>query len=132
METSIIDMLSQSVEGLLYSSESDEPFDVIEWHGEGIALDERRILELTSSDADTSVETLTLDDFFGPLIADEAWFGREERESAEKYRSLRDLLCRELSDVRMYRVGEVEVGVYIVGRTADGEWVGLHTRSVET
>jgi len=32
----------------------------------------------------------------------------------------------------VFRVGKVKVDVFVVGKTADGDWAGLRTTSVET
>ena len=53
-------------------------------------------------------------------------------EEGERWVALRRAIERNLTDVRVFRVGERRVDVYVVGRTRGGEWVGLHTTSVET
>jgi len=43
------------------------------------------------------------------------------------------VIGEQLSGVRVYKVGdEAERAVYIVGKTTDGKWAGLHTTVVET
>ena len=54
--------------------------------------------------------------------------GEEETNSPH----LAKVIEENLSDVRVFKVGEVNIDVYIVGRTKQGDWVGLHTKAVET
>ena len=61
--------------------------------------------------------------FFGEL---------DGTENADQFRRLRGTLEERLSDVRVFRVGERRVEVYLMGRNPAGGWVGLHTVSVET
>ena len=56
----------------------------------------------------------------------------EGTSQGERYRQLRAVLCERLSPLEVFRVGAVKVDIYLVGRTGDGAWVGLHTTSVET
>ena len=41
-------------------------------------------------------------------------------------------LAHHLNGVTVFKVGEVEVDVYVVGRTADGRYAGVKTKVVET
>ena len=45
---------------------------------------------------------------------------------------LQQAVDQRLSGLRVFRIGEVNIDVYVVGRTADGQWAGLKTHSVET
>lgn len=62
-------------------------------------------------------------DFFAALA---------DSEDAARFKSLEAILCGNLSDLKVFRVGSVKVDIYIVGRTAEGLWLGVHTSSVET
>jgi hypothetical protein len=37
-----------------------------------------------------------------------------------------------LKDIRGYRVGEIEIDIYVLGKDSSGDVVGLQTLSVET
>jgi len=48
------------------------------------------------------------------------------------HRKLRGVLESSLTNLRVLRIGEIEVQVYLIGKTPGGSWAGLHTVSVET
>ena len=54
------------------------------------------------------------------------------RAKAARFGALQRLFYEQLSDLTVYRVGEVEVQVFTVGRDADGRYVGLRTTVIET
>ena len=124
--------LQAAIEGLFYPSESDAPFAYIcfpaEAHGD---LDRERLLDLLDVPTNTPVNVQSPDAFFGELIKPQEWWGETEKLDAEKYRVLRRLMEQRLASLTVFRVGEVEVDVYVLGAYED-DLVGLHTRSVET
>src|SRR3954467_3292251 len=120
-----INALKGATKGLLYMSETDAPFQTFAWkHGEG-ALTDKKVLELSKHELGTKIEKVKLDEFLG----DYAEGGDED---AEKYKNLLRVINEHLSDVRVFKVGQVNLDIYIVGRTRQGDWVGLQTKAVET
>ena len=126
----IIDRLKQATTDLLWSSESDYPFEVVTWE---------LGTELTSSDlfsniydTDLAIESITLTDLFEPVLMIEDWYEQTELDLVDRYTTLLDSIGNDLSEVQVFRVGEVEIDIYIIGKTPTGEIVGLKTRSVET
>lgn len=132
MSTQIMQTLDQAVDGLLYTSESDEPFEVVCWPDDGKPLDANKLFELISCPPGTPVTLISLDDFFKDLITVQSWYGNAEKATVQKYRNLEEIIRWNLRDVRVFRVGEVQVGIYIVGVTSEGDWAGVKTISVET
>ena len=47
-------------------------------------------------------------------------------------RTLQKVVGEQLSGVKVFRFGDVDVDVYLVGTTKGGEWAGLKTKAVET
>lgn len=52
--------------------------------------------------------------------------------TAERYARLQTKLTSELTDLKVFRFGEVNISTFIVGRAKSGELVGLLTGQVET
>ncbi len=52
--------------------------------------------------------------------------------NAERFSRLNDKLTSELTDLKVFRFGEVNISTFIVGRSRSGELVGLLTGQVET
>jgi nuclease A inhibitor-like protein len=118
-EDGLKERLEAACKGLLYPSESDEPFEFVRLEGAGRkSLTAERLLAALGLDAATPVREQTVDAFFEAL-------------PEEEFGALRKALEAELRGLKVFRVGEVEVKVYVMGRAA-GAWVGLRTMSVET
>lgn len=118
---------------LLWMSESDYPFVVFLWEvGEKIQLDIPRVLEFSKRPPDTEVRTLEFERFFRRAITFKDWHDEAEMESVKKYQHLVDSLRECLTDLRVYKIGEITIDVYIVGMTASGDFAGLSTVSIET
>ncbi len=122
---------SEATECLLMMSESDYPLEVIRWEGKDeLTPDDLR--RRAGVDAATPVAEVTLTDFFGTAAGEQDWKSENELATARRYQELMRLLTVELEAVRVYRVGEINIGVYVVGRSSEGNWLGVSTRVVET
>jgi Nuclease A inhibitor-like protein len=117
--------LREASQGLLYPSETDAPFEPFSWGKAEGDLTPQKAARLAGVPAGAPVEQQSLADFFKYLTADGA-------ENADKYKKLQQAIGATLSGARVFRIGRVNIDVYIVGKTKDGHWAGLKTRSVET
>lgn len=115
--------------GLSFPSERDAPIEALEF-GAGEPSEEAVRAKLEAP-ADAPLETETVEALFAPLLVapEEGGVGPDE---AARYREIAALLRDHLEAVRVYRVGKVEVNVLALGKHADGTWLGLRTRVVET
>ena len=114
----------EAIKGLLYMSETDAPFKLVRWEKSIPQMTPTALLALSKNDPRARVEEQTLDEFFTDLV-------RDESESAEQYKCLLTTLQKHLTNLRVYRIGQVEIGVYILGE-AEGDWQGVKTKAVET
>jgi hypothetical protein len=124
--------LKEACNGLLFMSESDYPFEVFVWEKqaeESLAAEE--VAQHTGHPADAPVKVVTLSDFFRAATEEQDWFGPEEKESAAKFKSLESTIASTLNNVKVYRVGQVEIDVYILG-TCGNDCIGLSTKVIET
>ena len=115
--------IRKACEGLEYPSESDTPFDVIQWPAAGAATAQAQVASHNRSGR--KIEELAPDDFFAELF---------EGDDGDRYRRLRATLEGHVKNLKIFRVGsgEVHVDIYLLGQSASGDWIGLHTISVET
>jgi hypothetical protein len=128
--TTLLQTIEDAARGLLFPSESDfpiEPFLYGDQRPTPAALLERRGLA-----PDTNVDETTLEDFFAGLTEAPKDASEEERASAGRFRSLMKLLEKNLDDIRVYRLGKVDIEVVVLGRDASGTWLGVRTNVVET
>jgi hypothetical protein len=123
--------LRELTRGMLFMSESDYPLEVVRWEGVE-ELTPEHLRRTAGVDPDSPVEERAVADFFRVAAGEQEWKGAAELASARKYQSLVRLLEDNLRDVRVYRVGAVNIGVYVVGRSVEGNWLGVSTRVVET
>lgn len=97
-------------------SESDYPFEVVRWGGE-IAITSEYLHGISGAGEASEIVEIDLDTFFGA-------YGHFEK--------LWELLKDNLSDLQVYKVGVISIAVYIVGRSPEGNWLGLSTRLIQT
>lgn len=119
------------VKDLYYISETDaeiEPF--VGKNAE--SANKESLLSQTGAAADSKVEELNFDDFFLRLTEIQDWFGDEEKKSAAKFSQLKELLQKELKDLKIFKVGQIELDIYAVGLDSNSVLTGIKTKSVET
>lgn len=127
--------LEEACEDLWWSSESDYPVEVV-WQPEvDISPDsaaeaaDRWVSKLHSEDA---VKKVDLNDFFERAIAPKSWHTDEDKEQLRRLQTLRDFLTDQMPDLQVYRCGEVEIRVYVLGCAEGKVLAGIRTTVVET
>jgi hypothetical protein len=128
----LVQQLVSAVANLSWPSETDAPFDIARWTELPAAQPStEQILQQALLPPETPVETVELDHFFEPTKP-QPWHSPEEQAIAEQFQNLQMLLQQSLEEIQVYRCGEIELEIYIVGRTRQGDWIILHTAAVET
>lgn len=125
----LVNNLRSLTTNLLWMSEADYPFSVIYW--ENVDNIPEKLLQINSNRY-TTLEVRELDSFFSRATEEKDWYGEEEKAECKRYQDLVNLLKTNLSEVKVYRVGEVEINCYILGKTDSGTIAGLSTIIVET
>lgn len=90
------------------------------------------ILEQTGNASDSPVEERDFTEFFARLVEIQDWFGEEETKTAERYLLLKKLLEKNLRYLKVYKIGKVQLDVYVVGLDAENRLTGIKTKAVET
>ena len=111
----IVTSLLHATDGLLFMSESDYPFELIQWEGPTEPTADF-IRNVAGESEDSPVQKLEVRQFL----------------SLGRYQRLLSALQHNLSDLRVYKVGRINMPVYVVGRNREGRWLGVATRVVET
>jgi hypothetical protein len=127
--------ITEAAVGLVYSSESDRPFVPFSLPASAAPPwppEPRAFARMVGAQGGDPVVEQSLDAFFRRHIelvepADEAAWRLLPR-----YDALKRLLETELSDVRVFRIGRVQVHCFIVGRDVDCHILGLTTVAIET
>jgi hypothetical protein len=123
--------LRKAIDGLVFMSEKDAPFEAFEWDAEG-TLTPKLVRELGGHPKKEAVSETDFHEFFDALTQEQDWHGEEEKEQVRKYRDLLATFEKEVTDPTIYRVGKINARYYIVGRSQAGHWVGVKTEAVET
>jgi hypothetical protein len=119
----------QLSEALLFMSETDAPLTYyelsMEKSKEWPPSTAGQFLQLIGEDPATHVEKLAPEKFFRDLRP-----GNEDRE--DQVAALQKALTGELRDLEGFRVGEIQIQIFVLGTDNSGKVVGLRTLSVET
>ena len=118
---------------LMYPSESDEKigyFEIEHSTNEKLAMIDFRMYNGIKSE--TVITEIFFDDFFKPLIKTEDWFGDDEKKWSEDSLKLKNLLSEKARDFQGFKVGSIEIDVFVFGKAEECKWVGLKTKVVET
>ena len=118
---------------LLYPSESDEPIEFVETYlrmAEPLTVS--HIKDWLMLPPSNYVEEITEAEFWEPVVTVEDWFEEEEKARTAQYQTLKTTLETTLTERQVFRVGQTEIDVYLLGKPTEGPRVGLKTRVVET
>lgn len=121
--------LRQASDGLLWMSESDYPFEVVEADAGG---EVEEAVKSLSGNPSAGIERRTVAEFFRPAVTAHEGQTEERAATVERFRRLVEVINRGLAEASVYRVGDTQVQVFILGRTGDGKLTGLKTVSIET
>ncbi len=124
--------ITQLVEDLYYPSESDEKIDFFEIPHPPETDDALVVLRSFLSDDEGIIEEMAVEKFFEPLLETEDWFEEQELKWVEAAQALKEALVGYLLHIKVLRVGAVEIDTYLLGKTPDGQWLGIKTMLVET
>lgn len=132
MSQDIVKVLRDATDGLLYMSESDEPFEVIDWPGMPEEPTVAGLRKHSGQDLAIPVSQLPVEVLLKELMEEKPWHGPAEKADVLRYRNLFRVFKEHLPSAKVFRFGVVRVDVFILGRTTEGHWVGLKTKAVET
>ncbi|WP_414756609.1 nuclease A inhibitor family protein [Anabaena sp. CCY 9910] len=133
MTNEITENLKQASDGLLMMSESEYPFEVFFWNNQAQEpLTNQKLLELTGHPPETSVETVDLDYLFRNCAVEKEWHDEVQKQNVQKFQTLVKTLKDNLTDIKVYRLGTIDIDVYIVGKTPSGDLAGISTKVIET
>ena len=123
--------LASLTDGLTYSSESDYPFEIMDW---GKMKEPALITHIAGLHATSSApEHVPVDAFFAKCIRNIEISGDPEMNKvADQYKKLRDFLSDKSLHTQLWRCGKIQVGIYFVITSQDGHMIVLKTTSIET
>jgi len=133
-ETPKVDLSEQiktAAEGLWYISETDA--EIFPFTGsKADAVTKEDLLSQLGKPPGTPVEERGFEEMFARFIRIEDWYGDEEKATAEKFAALKSLLEQNLTDLKVFKVGRIDLDIYFVGLDKEGNLAGFQTKAVET
>lgn len=81
---------------------------------------------------DASVEEVAAEAFFARLTTIKDWFGPREKEAARRFAALKTELEKEMTDLTVFKIGKIQIDIYVVGIDKKGRLSGVKTKAVET
>jgi hypothetical protein len=128
-EKSFSEQIEEIAKDLYYISETDsEIFSFTGERAEDVSAGEI-LKQIGRSDP---VEERNFEDFFNRLTQMQEWFGDEETRAANQFSELKEFLTNNLRDIKVFKIGEIEVDIYIVGLDKENILKGVWTKAVET
>jgi Nuclease A inhibitor-like protein len=118
---------------LMYPSESDEKIEYFQMEfstEDKLSLANFRMYNGIRPEIE--IEEMDFELFFKSLIKIEDWFGEDEKKWAEDSMNLKQLLTEKLKEIRILKVGKIEIDVYLFGKSEECKWEGLKTKLIET
>lgn len=116
---------------MTYISETDSPLETVRL-GKVTQLTPKAIAELAGIDPKLPATEMSADKFFERLTRTEKWHGAIERKAATDYKTLRKALESELTELKVFRFGTIQIDIYIIGIDELGRLAGVKTKAVET
>ncbi len=130
-ENELAKQIKKTVEDLFYISETDA--EIFSFVGKKVGtVTSEEVLKQMGGAAETFVEERNFSEFFARLTEMQDWFGDEEKTTAEKFAKLKDLLEKNLSNLKVFKIGKINLDIYIVGLSANNILMGIKTKAVET
>ncbi|NJK60622.1 MAG: nuclease [Oscillatoriales cyanobacterium SM2_1_8] len=121
--------LTAAAADLQMPSESEYPFEV--WVSTSQDWPDVEAAIATQAPQPEPVEIVDLAHLFRNVAYAKSWHDDLQQAQVPKFQALMAALNDALTDLRVYRIGTVEVEVYILGKFAGGI-AGLRTKLVET
>ncbi|MDQ3290711.1 MAG: nuclease A inhibitor family protein [Bacteroidota bacterium] len=128
----ILFQLHKLIQGLYYQSEADYPLEVVSIDGPPTnELTQETILNITGKTATEPIEVTESISFFRHLAQVNP--GTEQKANAPTSpQALQNFLEQFLLDLKVYRIGRRTLTGLLVGKTANGSWLGIKTTIIET
>ncbi len=120
--------LEQAASGLLMMSESDYPFEY--FATDDTQVNDTVLLKLAGKPQGTLIEKTTLEHLFRNMADPNS--PSVKPETSTRFREFIESLKNELTEISVYRVGEIQVQVFIIGINLQGTVSGMRTLLIET
>lgn len=135
--------LEAACQDLWWSSESDYPVEAV-WRSPNTAVTNTAntdtdepiaipiVRQLFNYANEIEIRLVEVEDFFERATTPKSWHTPADKDQLSRLRQLKTLLTSALSRLQVYRCGNVEISVYVLGYTPDKTIAGVKTLLIET
>jgi hypothetical protein len=123
--------LTEASAGLIYISETDGEITPFEGGPAG-AVTAADLLAQTGHESGAPVEERGFEEIFARLTRVYEGADEEHVARAGRFAALKSVMEQNLRDLKVFKVGKIQLDVYIVGLDAEGNLSGVKTKAVET
>lgn len=123
--------LETAVKDLYFISETDAEISIFSGK-KAQTINKAEILIQTENPENAPVEEKNFAEFFVRLTEIQDWFSEEEKATARKFAELKDLLEKNLRALKVFKIGTIQLDIYVVGLDAENNLSGIKTKAVET
>ncbi len=127
----LIQQLESAIADLLWLSEAEYPFQIFYWQ-DAANFNQNSLLQDHNYSPELKIAIQEFQSFFASVTEEQQWHNAKEKAEIKRYRTLVKLMTENLTDIRVYLLGEVEIDVYILGETPNKAIAGLTTKIVAT
>lgn len=128
----LITQLTKASENLYYISETDAPWEVFTIESEAQEDLLSALKKAFSKTNDSAFEEISFENFFEKLTKVQEWFGSAEIDDTRKYLKVKELLEKNLTELKVYRFGRIRVEIFVAGKDFAEKIVVMKTEAVET
>jgi hypothetical protein len=129
----LLEVLKSLTEDLLFTSESDYPFEVFLWELKTETVTKENIVAyLENIDETTIIETFKVEKVLRAMSRSRRFYSTEKREKANRFKQIITFFDTQVADAKAFKVGKIEREVYILGVVSNDYIIGLKSISVET
>lgn len=131
--SSFSEQINPLLTGLFYPGESDEPVEPVTCYlDQPELLTNSQIRDWLMLSTSVCVAEMAEAEFWEPVITEQDWYGDDEKTRTRQFQQLKKRLEDTLTERQVFRVGDAEIDVYLLGRQADGTRTGIKTMIVQT
>ena len=128
---SLPERLKSACAGLNFVSETDSSVDPV--FGEAArSTSSTDFLTAIGVPVSKPIGERNFEDLFSRLTSQKEWFTPTQRSNAKRFGALKRLLEFELTDLKIIRVGEIHVTIYVLGIDRKGKVAGVKMNAIET
>jgi hypothetical protein len=121
--------ISDKIKGLYFPSESEAPIEIADFEKNTDVVTSLKSLHPDKADY---IAEADLNDFYEMYGVEKDWQNAIQKQFAKSFGEAINVMKENLENIKIYRIGEVRIDIYIIGKTRDGSFIGLKTSAVET